>query len=389
MLRRSLADWLTLQQGVHGTGIDLTLERVREVARRLDLLQPRATVVTVAGTNGKGSTVAYLSGILLAQGCRVGSFTSPHLLRYNERIRIDGLEARDDELVAAFEAIESARGEITLTFFEFNALAALWVFREREVDHAVLEVGLGGRLDAVNIIDADAAIVCSIGLDHKDWLGDDIEGIGREKAGVFRPGRIAVIADPDMTPSVAAEAARLGSRRLVAQRDYHFAEAGTGWTFRMQGLALELPSPTLRGKVQFANAAAAIAALHSLGTAGELRAAAVTRGITDVRLPGRFQVIPGPVTWILDVAHNEPAAAVLAANLCATRGAGRTFLVAGILGDKDIAAIARKALELQAGMLERLNIRVETHIDAALPAAEDRNIAPQVTQRSPSGCTAP
>jgi dihydrofolate synthase / folylpolyglutamate synthase len=342
MVSVSLADHLDRQQRVHGTGIDLTLERVREVARRLDLLRPRATVVTVAGTNGKGSTVAYTAGILLAQGRRVGSFTSPHLLRYNERIRIDGREAQDAELVAAFEAIDAARAEITLTFFEYNALAALWVFREREVDHAVLEVGLGGRLDAVNIIDADAAIVCSIGLDHKDWLGDDVEGIGREKAGVFRRDRIAVVADPAMTPSVEAEAVRLGARRLVAQRDYRFAPDGNGFRFEMPGLSLRLPRPALRGDVQLANASASIAALQALGTAGTLREEAVARALTDVRLPGRFQVIPGPVEWILDVAHNEPAAAVLAANLQATRGPGRTWVVAGILGDKDIAAIARE-----------------------------------------------
>src|SRR6185369_4897557 len=170
--------------------------------------------IIVAGTNGKGSTVACLAALLRALGVKAGAFTSPHLVRYNERIRVDGAEAADSELVAAFEAIDAARGEITLTFFEYNALAALFVFRARGVQVAVLEVGLGGRLDAVNIVDAEAAIVCSIGLDHADWLGTDIEVIGREKAGVFRAGSIAVLADPDMTPSVASEARRIGARAL-------------------------------------------------------------------------------------------------------------------------------------------------------------------------------
>src|SRR5688572_14454918 len=206
---RSLDDWLRIQETVHGSGIDLTLERVRAVALRMRLLPLAARSIIVAGTNGKGSTVAFLETLLRGLGIRAGSFTSPHLLRYNERIRVDGAEASDAELVTAFEAIEAARGAITLTFFEFNALAALYVFRGRGVAFEVLEVGLGGRLDAVNIVDAEAAIVCSIGLDHADWLGTDIEVIGREKAGVFRAGSLAVMADPDMTPAVEAEARRL------------------------------------------------------------------------------------------------------------------------------------------------------------------------------------
>ncbi|HXR52005.1 MAG TPA: Mur ligase family protein, partial [Steroidobacteraceae bacterium] len=218
--RRSLDDWLRIQETVHGQGIDLGLERVRSVADRLGLLPFPARCIIVAGTNGKGSTVACLEALLRAHGHRAGAFTSPHLLRYHERIRVDGAEAGDAELVDAFEAIDAARGDTTLTFFEFNALAALLVFRARKVDFAVLEVGLGGRLDAVNIVDAEAAIVCSIGLDHADWLGTDIEQIGREKAGVFRPGAWAVIADPQMTPSVEAEAARIGARALRARRDY-------------------------------------------------------------------------------------------------------------------------------------------------------------------------
>ena len=339
--RRSLDDWLRIQETVHGQGIDLGLDRVRSVALRLGLLPFPARCIIVAGTNGKGSTVACLEALLRALGQRAGAFTSPHLLRYHERIRVDGAEAGDSELVDAFEAIDAARGDTTLTFFEYNALAAMLVFRARKVDFAVLEVGLGGRLDAVNIIDAEAAVVCSIGLDHADWLGTDIEQIGREKAGVFRQGAWAVIADPDMTPSVEAEATRTGARALRARRDYDWQVRADGaWRFESGALRLEsLAAPALPGRRQYANAAAAIATLQAMGL--ELQAAPVSRALQTLQLPGRFQILPGPVEWILDVAHNEPAAQVLAQNLRERPCAGRTLLVAGILGDKDVAAIAR------------------------------------------------
>jgi dihydrofolate synthase / folylpolyglutamate synthase len=341
---RSLADWLRMQETVHGPGIDLGLERIRSVALQLNLLPVESRAIIVAGTNGKGSTVACLAGILRASGYRAGAFTSPHLLRYNERIAVDGAEASDAELVAAFEAIESARGSITLTFFEFNALAALLVFRTRAVQFQILEVGLGGRLDAVNIVDAEAAIVCSIGLDHADWLGTDIAGIGREKAGVFRAGSIAVLADPDMAASVAQEAQRIGARMLQAGRDYHCSiSAGErSWNFDMPGLQLDnLPFPGLPGDRQVANAAAAIATLHAMAMPRPLEASAVGAALRALRAPGRFQVVPGAVEWILDVAHNEPAARVLAQNLAARHCSGRTLFVTGILGDKDVDAVAR------------------------------------------------
>ena len=340
---QSLEDFLALQQTVHSTGIDLTLERVRAVAERMQLLPVRSRVITVAGTNGKGSTVAYCVALLRELGQHVGAFTSPHLLRYNERIQIDGAQATDAELVSAFRDIDTARGAITLTFFEYNLLAALWVFRAHAVDFAVLEVGLGGRLDAVNIVDADAAIVCSIGFDHRDWLGDTLEAIGREKAGVFRKDRLAVIADPRMVPVVEAEAERIGARVLRAQRDYTITPRGGRWDLRLPDLALKgLPAPSLQGDVQFTNAAAAIAAVRALLPTVALSAAATGRAITSVQMPGRFQVLAGPIEWILDVAHNEPAAQVLAHNLAARPVQGRTYLVAAILGDKDIDAIARQ-----------------------------------------------
>jgi dihydrofolate synthase / folylpolyglutamate synthase len=336
----SLAQWLRQQEAVHGLSIDLGLERVHSVAERMQLL-PVSHSIIVAGTNGKGSTVACLAGILKSSGILAGSFTSPHLLRYNERIKVDGIEAGDAELIAAFEAIDTARGHTTLTFFEYNALAALWIFRQRKVDYSILEVGLGGRLDAVNIVDAEAAIVCSIGLDHADWLGTDIEMIGREKAGVFRRDQVAVLADAQMTPSVAVEAVRIGARPLQAGRDYAWRAAHDHWSFEMPGLSLpSLPHPALPGAVQLANASAAIATLQAIGVPGGVRSEAVAAALTQLRVPGRFQIVPGPIEWILDVAHNEPAARVLAANLGARPCAGHTWFVTAILGDKDIAAIA-------------------------------------------------
>lgn len=340
---RSLDEWLRLQETVHVRGIDLGLDRVRAVAERLALLPFAPRSIIVAGTNGKGSTVACLEALLFQLGQRVGAFTSPHLLRYNERIRVDGAEVADAELVAAFAAIDAARGEITLTFFEYNALAALHVFRQRKVDVAVLEVGLGGRLDAVNIVDAEAAIVCSIGLDHADWLGTDIEAIGREKAGVFRRNALAVLADPAMTPAVLAEAQRIGARTAVAGHDYrwHIAGDGQSWGLESPLLSLDgLPRPALPGRAQFANASAALTTLAAMGLLSARDATAVARALRSLQLAGRFQVVPGPVEWILDVAHNEPAARVLAQNLRERPCEGRTLCVAAILADKDVAAVA-------------------------------------------------
>lgn len=364
---RSLEDWLRVQETVHGQGIDLGLARVRSVADAMGLLPLACRSIIVAGTNGKGSTVANLEAMAGAVGLVPGAFTSPHLIRYNERIRVGGAEAGDAELIAAFEAIDAARGDTTLTFFEYNALAALHVFRARKVDLAILEVGLGGRLDAVNIVDADAAIVCSIGLDHADWLGTDIEAIGREKAGVFRAGRIAVLADPTMTPAVAGEAARIGARTVLATRDYHWqADVDGTWSFTMGALSLAaLPRPALPGGTQLLNSAAALAALHALGLLQASHGPQLAWALRQLRLPGRFQVVPGKVEWILDVAHNEPAARVLASHLRERPCAGRTLCVAGILGDKDVAAVAREL----SGVVDQWFI---CGIDAprGLPAAE-------------------
>ena len=345
---RTLAEALGFQQSSHGPTIDLTLERVREVAAHLGLLEKRCPAVIVGGTNGKGSTASDLASMLTACGERVGLFTSPHLIRYNERVQIDGTEVGDAMLLAAFERIEAARGATTLTFFEYNTLAALDAFRQAGVSAMVLEVGLGGRLDATNIIDADVAVLCSVGLDHRDWLGDTLELIGAEKAGIFRAGQAVVLGNLDMPASVWERAAALQCRVHAAQRDFEARVHGRGdrserWDFRSALCKLDdLPAPALAGAIQYQNAAAALMALNLLNVPGACERDRVARGLQCVRLPGRFQRIPGEVEWVLDVAHNPPAAAVLAAELRSQPVRGRTIAVAGMLADKDAAAVARE-----------------------------------------------
>lgn len=386
---KTLDDWLTLQESVHPKTIDMGLDRVAAVARALGVDKPACPVITVGGTNGKGSTVVHLDALLRAAGASTGMFTSPHFIRYNERIRVDGVEVGDDALVAAFERIESARGTTTLTFFEYNALAALVIFAERGVDVAILEVGLGGRLDAVNLVDADVAIVCSIGLDHRDWLGDTVELIGAEKAGIFRSGRPAVLGTDDMPASVYSVIDALKALPVVAGKDFTWRveegrAGGARWSYQGLRLALrDLPPSALVGSIQYRNAATALAAVEALqmsASAGvmaegrrpllagsrplELNERTVGEALRSVRLAGRFQIVAGPVEWILDIAHNEPAAAIFARHvrerpmppMARSTGKGRTFAVVGILGDKDAKAIA--------GALEPL---VDHWIVCALP----------------------
>ncbi|HTT04742.1 MAG TPA: bifunctional tetrahydrofolate synthase/dihydrofolate synthase [Steroidobacteraceae bacterium] len=342
---RSLAAWLDYQQGVHGPTIDLTLERVRAVAMRMDLLAWRCPTVIVGGTNGKGSTATMLAAMLAASGRRVGLFTSPHLLRYTERVHIDGVPVEEAALVAAFERIEAARGEITLTFFEYNTLAALEVFRNAGVQSRVLEVGLGGRLDATNIVDAEVAVLCSVGLDHRDWLGDTLELIGAEKAGIFRAGRPVVLGSPDMPESVWRAIGALDCPAYTATRDFRASvhSEGASWDYDSALCRLtQLPAPALPGQIQYANAASALTALLLLQGAGACAHGPVARALRGLRLPGRFQIAHvGGLEWIFDVAHNEPAAQVLSAALAARAHPGRTLAVAGILADKDATAIAR------------------------------------------------
>jgi dihydrofolate synthase / folylpolyglutamate synthase len=346
---RTLAQWLALQEQVHARAIDLGLGRVGTVARILGVDRPAYRVITVGGTNGKGSTVATLEALLLALGLRVGSLTSPHLLRYNERIHLAGREATDGELIDVFERIEAARGSTTLTFFEYNTLAALLLFADQKLDVAVLEVGLGGRLDAVNLVDADVSVLCSVGFDHRDWLGDTLDAIGAEKAGIFRAQRPAVLGTPQLPHSVYAAIEQLGAQAVVAERQFSWHIGQDSWTYRgLHGEIAGLPAPRLAGAIQYRNAATALAAIESLArSAGPdwrwppLRRQVIAAGLAKVEVAGRFQVIAGPVEWILDVAHNEPAAQVLKANLAERPVTGRTLAVCGILQDKDAGEIAR------------------------------------------------
>ncbi len=335
----TLAEWLAWQQVDHPVAIDPGLERVGEVWRRLALTRPR-TVLSVGGTNGKGSVSATLETLLLAAGYDVGLFMSPHLVRYSERIRVGGREVSDAALMAAFARIDAARSEISLTFFEWNTLAALVLFARERVDVAVLEVGMGGRLDAVNLADADVATVVSVGLDHREWLGDTVEAIGHEKAGIFRPGRPAIFGSRAMPASVARAAANCGALLRQFGNDFDYVERADGWDYVGFGSRRrELPLPALAGVAQLGNAATALAVLEAAEPALLVPDEAVRTGLAQVRLAGRFQRIPGAPEWILDVAHNPDAARALAASLGAVPVAGRTIAVCGILGDKDIESV--------------------------------------------------
>jgi dihydrofolate synthase / folylpolyglutamate synthase len=341
----SLEQWLAYQSQVHPQAIDLGLDRLRQVLDRLKWRQPRVPVVTVAGTNGKGSVSGFCASIMAAAGYRVGTFTSPHLRDYRERIRIHDALVSAEELVSAFERIEAARGEVGLTFFEFNTLAALLLFEAAQLDAWVLEIGMGGRLDAVNVVDPDVAVVVSIGFDHQEYLGTTLEAIAREKAGIFRQGRPAVLGSREM-PVVVEESARaIGAPLKRLGAEYSYTLQGAAWHFHGSRWDLRhLPAPALLGAAQFANAATAIAVLEEIDARLAIPAAAVAQGLTAVRLVARFQVIaptqPAAPTWILDVAHNPAAARVLACNLRDHPTRGRTLAVCGILADKDALGVA-------------------------------------------------
>jgi dihydrofolate synthase/folylpolyglutamate synthase len=336
---RTLAEWLAYIERQHPESIELGLERVRDVAARMQLARPAPRVITVAGTNGKGSTVAFIESIARAAGWKVGAYTSPHLLAYNERVRIDGSDARDDALVTAFEAVEAARGTTALTYFEYGTLAALWLFERRDLDLAVLEVGLGGRLDAVNVVDADVAVVTTVDLDHQDWLGNDRESIGREKAGIARAGRPLVLGEDDPPSSVLGHAYAIGAPAIRAGCDFFFEFRDDGrWQWRELGIELDLPMPGLAAPSQLRNAATAIAALRALD--GDIPDVAHARGVADARLAGRLQSFDHDgIEVVVDVAHNPQAARELAAWLQRAPARGRTFAVFAALGDKDIAGI--------------------------------------------------
>jgi dihydrofolate synthase/folylpolyglutamate synthase len=339
---RTLSDWLAWMETLHPREIELGLVRVNEVRDRLGLAQPTFAIITVAGTNGKGSTVAMLEHVLHAAGYRVGAYTSPHLIDYNERVRIATETVSDAELCAAFERVEAVRADTPLTYFEFGTLAAMDHFRQREVDIVILEVGLGGRLDAVNAWDADVAIVSSIGIDHTEWLGPDRESIGREKAGVYRAQRCAICGDPDPPRSLIEVAEQVGARLLCVNRDFDFERLPEGWTWRaLDKKHSGLPYPAMRGDYQLYNAACVIMALSCLVSRFPVKMADIRAGLLNAVLPGRFQTLPGRPVRVLDVAHNAQAARALAQTLHEQIVPGRTIAVCGMLHDKPIVDVLR------------------------------------------------
>ncbi|HEX9812357.1 MAG TPA: bifunctional tetrahydrofolate synthase/dihydrofolate synthase [Burkholderiales bacterium] len=341
-IARELSDWLGWIERLHPRTIDLGLERVAAALEAMQLSRPRFTVITIGGTNGKGSTVTLCEAILRAAGYRVGAYMSPHLVRYNERVRVDGRTVVDRELCEAFERVEAHRGDARLTYFEYGTLAALDIFTRQGIDVAILEVGMGGRLDAVNAVDPDIAVVTSIGIDHVDWLGPDRESIGREKAGIFRAARPAVCGDADPPASLIDAAAYAGAPLYRVGRDFSATATAQGWSYQFGGrLRPGLPLPLLRGEYQLRNAACALTALELLADRHPITQSQVREGLLTAFVPGRFQVLPGRTPIILDVAHNEQAAQALAKNLVQFRMPGRTHAVFGMLIDKPIADVAR------------------------------------------------
>ena len=359
---KSLKDWLDYCERLHSKAIDLGLERVRVVAQRMDI-RFSCPVITVAGTNGKGSTCAMLEAILAQAGYRTGVYTSPHLVHFEERLRLQERIVGADELVAAFERVEQARSlsepAVSLTYFEFSTLAILDIMARSNLDVAILEVGLGGRLDAVNIIDPDCAVITSIDLDHMELLGPDRESIGFEKAGIMRAGRPVVVSDPVPPQSVLDHAQKLGANLWRLGVDFNFSGDKQQWAWagrerRYAGLAY----PALRGANQLVNASGVLAALTALRDRLPITAQAVRNGLAMVELPGRFQIVPGQPTLVLDVAHNPHSVAALAANLDAMGFFPTTHAVFGAMADKDLAP-----------MFQRVNPIVDRWYFTDLPTA--------------------
>lgn len=335
-----LEDWLAWQENAHWPKIDPGLVRASAVLKCMALDQPPFRVITVGGTNGKGSTVAMLEAILLAAGYRVGSYTSPHLLRYNERIKVQGVPVTDEVICQAFSRIDAVRGELSLTYFEFSTLAAIDIFHQAALDIVLLEVGLGGRLDAVNSVDGDVAVITTVGIDHVNWLGPDREAIGFEKAGIFRPYRPAVCGDLEPPASLEAHAAALSTSLYRLNSDYYYGVTDKNWSWWSPSLHYaSLPPPALSGGYQYQNAATALMALTLIAESMPVTEAAVQRGLSSVSLLGRFQHLPGEVERFFDVAHNPLGAQVLAQALSHIPCRGCTRAVFGMLADKDVAGV--------------------------------------------------
>ena len=361
MTARNLEQWLSYLEQLHPSEIDMGLARVEEVAQRLGLPRIADKVVTVTGTNGKGSTCAFVESLVVQQGLKVGVYSSPHLLHYNERVRIAGEDVTDQQLCAAFSAVEQARGTTSLTYFEMGTLAAFWLFAQAELDVAVLEVGLGGRLDAVNIVDADVAVVTNIGLDHNDWLGDTRDSVAYEKSGIFRTGLPAVCGDIDPPEQILTQAAVLKTPLLLRGRDFDLAVSEQSWHWRgvdSQGQPLQLQDIPLLG-LPIENAAVALQVYALLGLVWNPET--VLQGLTAARIQGRLQEVS--LQWqgktlniMLDVAHNPHAASYLAERLKSKPIQGRRLAVLGVLNDKDLS-----------GLLDCMQTQIHSWAVAALP----------------------
>ena len=374
---KTLEGWLAYLETLHPRAIALGLERVALVHSRMGA-SLACPVVTVTGTNGKGSTCAILEAVYRCAGHKTGLYTSPHLIRYNERVKVDGEARNDDALIAAFNAVEDARGDVPLTYFEYGTLAALSIFSRAKLGIAVLEVGLGGRLDAVNIVDADVAVVTSIDIDHVDYLGPTREDIGREKAGIFRAARPVVCADPDPPASLVAHARSLRAPVVQLGRDYGFLAHDRQWQYWGPGGKRHgLPFPALRGAYQLANASTALAAIDLLRERLHVGAGAVRDGLVAVELQGRFQVLPGAPTIVLDVAHNPHAARALAATLATMGRFPQTIAVLGILADKDVG-----------GVIDAIKQRVDRWFVATLPGPRGASAAAVVDALVAAGVAA-
>ena len=335
-----LSDWLTWLETLSPKEIDLGLERVRSVLQRLSIETP-AKVLLIAGTNGKGSSVAMVEALLRAAGYRVGAYTSPHIIRYNERIVVDGVPAEDEQIIAAFERVAASRHDAPLTYFEFGTLAAVVVFATRDLDVWVMEVGMGGRLDASNVIDPTASLITNVALDHCDWLGDDLEKIAFEKAGVMRKGVPTVFGAREVPKAVRQRAEAIGAELLLLGRDFDYERAERDWSFTGREVARSsIALPGLQGAFQVQNAAAVLALLEAAGLSKALDAALLEQVLPNVALAGRWQAVSAAgADWLLDVAHNPAAATVLSESLAATRGAGKTWAIIGLLDDKDAEGI--------------------------------------------------
>ncbi|MSP27177.1 MAG: bifunctional tetrahydrofolate synthase/dihydrofolate synthase [Methylococcales bacterium] len=335
----SLQDWLAWQESLHPLTIDLGLERVTEVFHRLNPDYHKPPTITVAGTNGKGSCIATLEAIYRAQGYRVGAYTSPHILSYNERIQVDGEPVSDELICAAFAKIEAARGNISLSYFEFGTLAALEIFTHSKVDVQLLEVGLGGRLDAVNIIDTDIAIISSIGIDHVDWLGKTREAIGWEKAGIFRTATPAVIGDTNPPSSLLQSAANKNTPAYYIGQDFSYKKQLSGWDWFSGNRSMHLPNPVLQGEHQYCNAAAVVFAVTTFAERLPVNETAIQRGLANVQLSGRFQLIDGEIPVLLDVGHNPEAVKTLVDYLTTSFPEKRIHAIFSMMKDKDIASV--------------------------------------------------